>query len=578
MSLRWARLLSGVVIGVGVLLCELGDLGLDSPAYVQGASLRPRYQPRRAPDNGVRDVADPNAADPDPLAATNQIEALRAFVADAVARGELHGLGQGRTAARRLVVFDNQLRGAVKLAGREDLVRAQRKLSRLLLYVDGSAAPVDLLVGEALGATHGRLEALVAVLEAVINPPPIELSLTVTVEGRGSVVVEPDQAVYSVGEVVEVRAEAGTNYCFSGWSGALESSEKVVTFTMSEDTEVTATFVEVQVETVLDVWYGDHQVFGDPGVAQPWVNILGNVLAPEEVVSLTYSLNGGMERELSIGPRSNIRLVGEGDFNVELAYADLPYRLNDLELKAYLANGTKVQKDVTLEYARGHHWPLPYELNWREVEDLQRVVQVVDGQWVFDADGLYPTQYGYDRNVILGDLAWENYEITVPVYVVELHYTTPYFTWYPAVGVIVHWNGHVERDPNESPRTGWYPMGAMGWFRWGSSPGSGSYQMYGSVGNLVGEGPEELVMVPGVEYIWKMRAENQPGALTHTVYRFKSWRAEEEEPEVWLFSYENTWKDYHSGSIMLFAHKADVVFGDITVEALAGPVFDSFGP
>ena len=80
---------------------------------------------------------------------------------------------------------------------------------------------------------------------------------------------------------------------------------------------------------IIDIWYGEEQpagenlqVFGQPGVPQRWVNILGNVSGPEEVASLTYSLNGGPELPLSVGPDQR-RLDRTGDFNVEIDYADL---------------------------------------------------------------------------------------------------------------------------------------------------------------------------------------------------------------------------------------------------------------
>ena len=39
---------------------------------------------------------------------------------------------------------------------------------------------------------------------------------------------------------------------------------------------------------VIDIWYGTSQVFGNPGLAQRWVNILGNVSDPDGIQDLTY--------------------------------------------------------------------------------------------------------------------------------------------------------------------------------------------------------------------------------------------------------------------------------------------------
>ena len=65
----------------------------------------------------------------------------------------------------------------------------------------------------------------------------------------------------------------------------------------------------------IDVWYGPQQVFGNVAVPQRWVNIVGKVSDSDGVTALTYSLNGGPELPLSIGPDGR-RLEETGDFNI----------------------------------------------------------------------------------------------------------------------------------------------------------------------------------------------------------------------------------------------------------------------
>jgi hypothetical protein len=59
---------------------------------------------------------------------------------------------------------------------------------------------------------------------------------------------------------------------------------------------------------IIKVWYGDNQVFGQNGIPQTWVNVLGNASARSGIARIVYSLNGGPKQQLWIG-RSRTRLV-----------------------------------------------------------------------------------------------------------------------------------------------------------------------------------------------------------------------------------------------------------------------------
>src|SRR5690606_12511497 len=50
------------------------------------------------------------------------------------------------------------------------------------------------------------------------------------------------------------------------------------------------------------LWYGDTQEFGQWGVPQEMVNLLGNVSSSAGVSSLSYSLNNGAFTSLNMGP------------------------------------------------------------------------------------------------------------------------------------------------------------------------------------------------------------------------------------------------------------------------------------
>jgi hypothetical protein len=81
------------------------------------------------------------------------------------------------------------------------------------------------------------------VLEAVFVP--VQHALTVNVLGGGSVSKDPDLAMYNHGDSVTLTAVAAEGYIFSGWSGDISGNDSVTDVTLTEDKEVTATFVPV---------------------------------------------------------------------------------------------------------------------------------------------------------------------------------------------------------------------------------------------------------------------------------------------------------------------------------------------
>ncbi len=96
---------------------------------------------------------------------------------------------------------------------------------------------------------------------------------------------------------------------------------------------LSAEFTSAQVGPDIALWYGDEQSFGQLGVPQRWVNILGNVSDTDGVDSLYYTLNGGSKVMLSIGPDSR-RLQSTGDFNIDLATDDLTDGVNTVIITA----------------------------------------------------------------------------------------------------------------------------------------------------------------------------------------------------------------------------------------------------
>ena len=69
-----------------------------------------------------------------------------------------------------------------------------------------------------------------------------EYTLTINIEGNGTVTKDPDQEEYEYGTTVELTAIPGTGWSFSHWDGDITGSENPVNITIDEDKEVTANF------------------------------------------------------------------------------------------------------------------------------------------------------------------------------------------------------------------------------------------------------------------------------------------------------------------------------------------------
>ena len=212
--------------------------------------------------------------------------------------------------------------------------------------------------------------------------------------------------------------------------------------------------VDVTVSEVIDVWYGDVQQFGNVGETQEWVNILGNLALPG-ATGLSYTLNGGASQSLVIGPDTR-RLQEEGDFNIQLAYSELDGSATDdiVELTATYADGSIYTRQVTIDYEAGNTWSPNYSIDWENVTDLQDVVQVVDGHWTFDDNGIRPEVAGYDRLLALGDDTWDNYEVNLTITMDDIQTADPRQGGLFALGML--WNGHTNNPiPDFDPYAGW---------------------------------------------------------------------------------------------------------------------------
>jgi hypothetical protein len=305
----------------------------------------------------------------------------------------------------------------------------------------------------------------------------------------------------------------------------------------------------------IDVWYGAYQVFGEAGIPQRFINVLGNVQDPDGIASLTYSLNGAAALPLSIGPDGR-RLERSGDFNVEVPYAGLPAGASEITIRASDTVGDVSTETLQVEHVDTVVALLPYSIDWGSVTEVSDVAQIVDGKWLLGSDGLRVLEPGYDRLVAIGDLQWTNYEATVEITLnapLDVNTTFP-----PFIGLAMRWTGHFARN-GEQPRSDWYPLGClMGYTR---GPSVSRMTGWTSDGSTFGgdSRPEPTV---GVPYVYKMRGEPLPNGDIQ--YSMKLWPSGQLEPATWAITHIEA-QPTASGSLLVVAHEADITLGNVAI-------------
>jgi uncharacterized repeat protein (TIGR02543 family) len=310
---------------------------------------------------------------------------------------------------------------------------------------------------------------------------------------------------------------------------------------------------------VVDLWYGNVQDFGQLGTPQPWVNVLGTVWDTDGVSSLSYSLNGGPNLPLSMGP-DGFRLVGVGDFNVEIDYRDLESGPNEVVITAVDHIGEQTDHVVTINHTDGISWEMPYFADWLSATKVADVAHVGDGRWLVTGDGVRtaPNGTGYDRFLLMGERNWvTDYEIVVPM---TIH--TGY-EW-TGVGVCIGWTGHVSgagaAAEAQQPRVE-NDYQAIAWVRSFPFPANPVLQLKDDEQT---RGEIGVPMALNVTYILKIRSETTSPGVSHVGVKY--WRQGTPEPSTWMLS-----DNFASqrGSVLLIAHMADVTFGNATITPLS---------
>ena len=318
-------------------------------------------------------------------------------------------------------------------------------------------------------------------------------------------------------------------------------------------------------DVFINVWYGPRQHFGKSGIPQRWINILGNLTTAEGLQSLTYTINGSEPIHLSLGEDGR-RLANPGDFNIDIDTARLVSGVNRVVINAADSSGKVEAKEVTIQYETGNTWPLPYYVDWAQVENIQDVVQIVDGHWQLEEGGVRTLDPYYDRVLALGDATWTDYEVTTSVI---FHDFTPPHKGPPTFNVshaaiATRWPGH-DLDDNQ-PHVKWYPLGATAEFRLTHYLDSCRWRIFDGVNIYVEDITRLRTITLGKRYQMKKRVETL--ADNTTLFSVKLWDAGEEEPEHWDLQAREKPDNIPSGSALLIAHNTDVTFGNIQVVVL----------
>lgn len=315
----------------------------------------------------------------------------------------------------------------------------------------------------------------------------------------------------------------------------------------------------------IDIWYGHEQHFGQTGMPQQWVNILGSVSPAEGLQSLSYILNEDEPIALTTGEDGR-RLANPGDFNIDIDTARLVAGKNTVLIAATDSAGNVLTEEVTVHFASGNTWPLPYSIDWQQVKNITDVVQIVDGHWELAENGVHTLDPYYDRVLAFGDGTWTDYEVTTSVI---FHDFIPPQKGPPTFNVshaaiATRWPGH-DLD-NHQPHTKWYPLGATAEFRLTTNLDSCRWRIFDGENLYVEDTTKIRTIDLETRYQMKHRIETLPDSST--LYSVKLWEEGQPEPANWDLQATEPPGNLPAGSALLIAHNTDVTFGNVKAVSL----------
>jgi len=263
-------------------------------------------------------------------------------------------------------------------------------------------------------------------------------------------------------------------------------------------------------------------------------------------------------------------LARKGDFNIEIEREDLQPGRNTVYLTVELNQITLESQEITVNYNGDLTWPITYEIKWNEVEKIQDVVEIIDGDWKLTESGVRTNFKYYDRVLAFGDVDWRNYEVETTV---TFHDFTPPVEGPPTynvshVAIASRWPGH-DKD-NLQPNRKWHPLGATSEFRITDNYDSCRWRIFDGEMFYEEQTVDQYRQIKP-EVVYKMKHRVMDLSETETQYSVKFWEATLEEPENWDFQAIEVNTIRESGSALLLAHNTDVTFGNVRVIEIDNP-------
>lgn len=322
----------------------------------------------------------------------------------------------------------------------------------------------------------------------------------------------------------------------------------------------------------IQIWYGVEQEFGQNGLAQNWINILGTVWKHQSNDKLSYQLDGGVFIPLTVG-KTKRRLVRTGDFNIDIEALPLLEKIppggssqHEILIKLTRASRPPVQKTVAFTLHRPEHIPEYQQVDFSNVSNLQQTLQITDGAWAIHQDRLHAVIPGYDRIIALGSRDWRDMEVEFDVEILaidEAGFEAP--SNGPGLGVVLRWQGHHDWNKAQ-PAIGWWPFGAIGMFRWRPNWQEPRFIIMGNKAKLLAFDETGQGILPEKKYRIKMQVITESD--NRSKYRLKYWQTDMVEPVEWLLEAYGDEDDLKQGGVAIIAHHLLISIGKIKVKRL----------
>jgi hypothetical protein len=199
------------------------------------------------------------------------------------------------------------------------------------------------------------------------------------------------------------------------------------------------------------------------------------------------------------------------------------------------------------------------------------VAVITDGLWAISGGHLYPVDNFYDRVIAIGDVSWQDYEISLPVTIYGFNGSAYRFpSVAPVIGFVLRWQGHyswgADTYASGQPRHGFAPCGALGLYGWSNERGRRLNIVANDGSTVLVEDDSGFEMQLGRTYIMKMRVQSRPNQTS--LYALKAWAQDEAEPSGWTLEAEGRIGEHSKGSIILLSHHTAAAFGNVLVEPL----------